>query len=167
MHDKFKAKLVKQERALEIYFDALKSLYEEKILVNKQSFTNQIGEWLVETIFSGTRAKNAIQKGWDVKVGEKKIQIKTHSKASTNKAKHTTITKSSLENVDELIIIVFSSNYKIDAFYIIPCEDATKYIEYKNKKTPREREQLKWSSLKAFKVDLDTLPMQNVISIFK
>jgi hypothetical protein len=47
MDDKFKAKLVKQERALEIYFDALKSLYEEKILVNKQSFTNQIGEWLV------------------------------------------------------------------------------------------------------------------------
>jgi hypothetical protein len=165
MNDEFKAKLVKQEKALKRYFDALKSLYDEKILVNKQSFTNQIGEWLVESIFDGKRAENAIQKGWDVKVGDKTIQVKTHSKAETNGARQTTITKSSLENVHELIIIVFSSNYRIDAFYIIPCEDATKYIEYKNKKTPRE--QLNWSRITAFKIDLDLLPRQDIISIFR
>lgn len=165
MNDEFKAKLVKQEKALKRYFDALKSLYDEKILVNKQSFTNQIGEWLVESIFDGKRAENAIQKGWDVKVGDKTIQVKTHSKAETNGARHTAIKKSTLENVDELIIIEFSSAYKIDAIFIIPTEEAIKHIEFKNKNPPRE--QLNWSRIRAFKIDLDSLPKQEIISIFR
>lgn len=71
--------------AIHNYFNALEALYENGILLNKKDFTGQLGEWFVETIYDGERAKSGNEKGWDIKVADKYIQVKTHSKAKGNK----------------------------------------------------------------------------------
>ena len=71
-------------------------------MVNRHSFTNQIGEWLVETIYEGKRASSGIQAGWDVQAAHKNIQVKTHAKAINNNSNFTVISSSSKEHIDEL-----------------------------------------------------------------
>ncbi len=154
-----------QKQALNIFFGALKSLHDEKILINKKDFTCQIGEWLVETIYDGKRSKNGIQKGWDVEVCGKYIQVKAHSKAETNKKnRFSALKKYSDVQIDELIIIEFTFDYKLNEFYIVPWSEATKHIVVRGKKNPRS--EINWSSLQDYKVDIKTLPRQDIISIF-
>ncbi len=71
-------------QALREYFDVLRKLQSERILINKKDFTCQIGEWLIEAIYDGSRATSGIQKGWDVEIKNKRIQVKTHAKAIGN-----------------------------------------------------------------------------------
>ena len=62
----------------------LNKLRDEGVLLNKKDFTCQIGEWLAETISDGKRATNGIQKGWDVEIKGKFIQVKAHAKKQGN-----------------------------------------------------------------------------------
>jgi hypothetical protein len=151
--------------AIKIYLDALQKLHDEKILINRHSFTNQIGEWLVETIYDGQRAKSGIQAGWDVQANGKNIQVKTHSKATSNDSNFTAISSESKTRIDELIIINFSPEYKILEFYKIPWIEAIQHIKFSGKKNPRE--ELNWSQIKLFRVDISTLPRQDIITFFK
>ncbi|GEM_PF-1172999 len=149
--------------ALLDYFEAVKVLRNQNILINKHSFTNQIGEWLVETIFGGKRAANG-QKGWDVNVNGKHIQVKTHSKAETNKSRFSAVNKCDSEQIDELIIIVFSAEYKIKNFFIIPWEIACPLIR---ERTTKNKLELNWSAVKEYEVSIDSLPKQEIVSLFK
>jgi hypothetical protein len=68
------------QTVLKELFAMLNKLRDEGVLLNKKDFTCQIGEWLAETIFDGKRATNGIQKGWDVEIKGKFIQVKAHAK---------------------------------------------------------------------------------------
>ena len=156
---------MKEANAIKEYLKASKKLRELGILKNKHSFTNQVGEWLVETIFEGARATSGIQKAWDIDVNGKKIQVKTHSKDGTNPARFTTISKDiGSEELDELVIIVFSSEYKLQEFYKIPWIKALEKIKPRGKKSPRE--ELNWSEMEEFRVDITELPHQEIVKIF-
>ena len=90
----------------------MKTLRDEGILINKKDFTCQIGEWLVAMLYDGKRATSGIQKGWDVDVMGTHIQVKAHAKVETNSAKFSAVDKDSTERIDELVIVVFTFDYK-------------------------------------------------------
>lgn len=155
--------LPEKSRALKAYFEAVKQLRIEQILTNQKDFTCQIGEWLVEEIYNGKRATSGIQKGWDVEIDGKFIQVKAHAKANPNK--YSAIEKESTEKIDELIIIVFTPDYKLKEFYKAPWEEVLKHIAVSGIKEPRE--EIRWSKLKAYKQSIDKLPKQEIISLFR
>lgn len=151
--------------ALKNFFEAMDILRDENILINKKDFTCQIGEWLVEMIYNGKRSKNGIEKGWDVEVENKFIQVKTHSKADTNTNRWSRIDKDFDVQIDILIIIIFSQDYKLREFYHIPWIEAIKYIKLRGKMKPSN--ELNWSSIKNYKIEIDHLPNQEIISFFR
>ena len=76
--------LTEIKNAILDYLSALRKMRQLNITPNSKDFTSQLGEWLVEQIYEGKRAESGIQKCWDVIVGNKKIQVKTHAKANIN-----------------------------------------------------------------------------------
>lgn len=152
-------------KALKNFFEAMHTLREEKILLNKKDFTGQIGEWLVEMIYGGKRATNGVQKGWDVEVSGKFIQVKTHSKKEGNNNRWTKVDKEYDIHIDTLIIVVFSHDYELKEFYKIPWEEAMEHIKLRGKKSPRN--ELNWSDVKEFKIDFNNLPNQHIIDLFR
>jgi hypothetical protein len=159
-----KSDLKDKAKALDNFFNAMKELREQGILINKKDFTCQIGEWLVEMIYEGKRATSGIQKGWDVDVKGKHIQVKAHAKAEANNAKFSAVDKDSTETIDELIIVVFTFDYKLKAFYKVPWNVALPLIKLRGKKTPRN--EITWSSIKAYKIEIKQLPHQEIVSLF-
>lgn len=151
--------------ALKAFLEAMKTLRDEGILINKKDFTCQIGEWLVEMLYEGKRATSGIQKGWDVDVKGRHIQVKAHAKAETNKASFSAVDKDSTERIDELIIVVFTFDYKLKAFYKVPWEIAYPKIKLRGKKNPRN--EITWSSIKDYKIEKENLPRQEIVSLFK
>lgn len=151
--------------ALEVFFSALNVLRDQKILINNKDFTCQIGEWLVEMLYDGKRATSGIQKGWDVEAQGKHFQVKTHAKAETNSAKFSAVEKESAEQIDELIIIVFTFDYKLKEFYKVPWSYAYPNIKLRGKKNPRY--EINWSSIKHYKIALESLPHQEVVNLFR
>lgn len=157
--------LQSKAQALDRFFNAMKTLRDEEILINKKDFTCQIGEWLVEMLYNGKRATSGNQEGWDVDVKGRHVQVKAHAKAETNTAKFSAVDKDSNEKIDELIIIVFTFDYKLKAFYKVPWEIAYPKIKLRGKKTPRNV--IAWSSIKDFKIEKKNLPRQEIIELFK
>lgn len=168
MHnDKTPLKLIEtktKKLALQTFFDAMKTLREEGILINKKDFTCQIGEWLIEMIYNGKRSLNGIEKGWDVKSNNEFIQVKTHSKREGNKNRWTKVDKEFDIKIDTLIIIVFSHDYKLKEFYRIPWSEAVKNIKLRGIKSPRN--ELNWSQVKQYKIEIFDLPHQEIIELF-
>lgn len=142
----------------------MKKLRDEKILINKKDFTCQIGEWLVEILYNGKRATSGIQKGWDVDISGKHIQVKAHAKAEGNKNRWSAVEKETTETIDELIIVVFTFDYKLKEFYKAPWLKAIPHIKLRGKKKPRY--EINWNAIKEFKIELNTLPSQDIISLF-
>ncbi|HEV7347822.1 hypothetical protein [Telluribacter sp.] len=61
-----------------------------------------------------------------MKVGDIKIQVKSHSKAKTTKRANTDFKYSEDASIDVFIIVIFTDNYKIKTIYEIPWETALK-----------------------------------------
>lgn len=144
------------------YLTSLGELQRYGILQNKKDFTSQIGEWLVYKLYGGQRAESAIQKNWDIKLGDKFIQVKTHSKASTNKNRWTSITPAADTDIHELITVIFTPDYKLREFYKTPWTEALKLI-----RIHKYRSVIHWDHQKQFQINIDELPNQNILSIFR
>ena len=112
--------------AIENFLTALKRLIDLKIINSRKDFTSQLGEWLIAEMYGATIAESGKQKDWDMKLGEKKIQVKAHSKALTTKRKNTDFKYSEDASIDIFIIVVFTDNYKIKTIYEIPWSVALK-----------------------------------------
>lgn len=153
--------ILELKMALNDYFQSLKKLQEIGVTTNKKDFTSQIGEWLAEKIYNGQRAASGIQKYWDIEAEDGKIQVKTHSKSKTTTARWSAIKYDIDANVDFVVIIVFSEDYKLNEFFKIPWKDCLNLIR-RNK----DRDVLMWDHLKDFKIELTQLPNQEIISIF-
>jgi hypothetical protein len=155
-------KYTETQLALKNYFEALSTLKRLGIVPNKKDFTSQIGEWLVNEIYNGALALNPIQKHWDLKLDHIRIQVKTHAKASTNKNRWTPIEYNSDAEIDILIIVIFSEDYGLKEFYSVPWKEALTLI-----RVHKYRKLIYWDHLKNFKIELDELPNQEVISLLK
>lgn len=152
-------------QAINNYINCLKVLTENKILLNKKDFTGQLGEWLVETVFEGERAPSGIQAGWDVKTKDKFIQVKSHAKAINNKARFSAVDKDTLVKVDELIIVVFTHDYKLKEFYQVPWEIVVEKTKLRGQKT--KRNEINWNDILEYRKELNALPNQEIINMFK
>jgi hypothetical protein len=136
-------------------------LQEIGITTNKKDFTSQIGEWLAEKVFNGKRAESGIQKYWDIDSEIGKIQVKTHSKSKTTKARWSAIKYDVDAEVDFVVIVVFSEDYQLTEFYQVPWKDCLKLIR-RNK----DRDVLMWDHIIHFKIEIKNIPNQEIISIF-
>lgn len=146
-----------QEFALTQYFDSLKRLREVGVLKNSKDFTGQLGEWLASSIYNGRLSDNGIQPYWDFCANGLKYQVKTHAKAATTNRTSTDIKMNPAADVDQVVIIIFDENYKLQCIYNAPYKECLPLIKNGS---------LSWKKLKPFQVDLDTLP-QKFIKFFK
>lgn len=152
----------KLKTAFENYFKALNELKALGVTQNKKDFTSQLGEWLVETLYDGKRAENGIQKYWDIASALGKIQVKTHAKASSNKARWSAIKYDVDSNVDYVVILVFTEDYKLREFYKVPWKKCLDLI-----KRNKNRDVLMWDHLKKHQIPIDELPKQELVALFK
>lgn len=152
---------IKLQNAFKNYFSALEELNKLGVTQNKKDFTPQLGEWLVETLYNGKRAENGIQKYWDVKVNNELIQVKTHAKSKTTSARWSSISLDEHAELNTVVIIVFSEDYKLREFYKISWTDCINNISQL-----KSGDVLYWDHLKAFKILIDESPKQEIIKIF-
>lgn len=148
--------------AFENYFKAINELNALGITQNKKDFTSQLGEWFVERLYDGKRSENGIEKYWDIDSSLGKIQVKTHAKASSTKARWSAIKYDVDSNVDYVVIIVFAEDFKLREFYKVPWKECLDLIR-RNK----DRDVLMWDHLKKFSIEIDHLPKQEIVELFK
>jgi hypothetical protein len=152
----------KIQTALNDYLTSFKKLQELGVTTNKKDFTSQIGEWFVSELFDGQRAESGVQKDWDLKIKDKFIQVKTHSKAPKTTARWTAIKYDKNAKIDELITVIFTADYKLREFYKTPWNEALKLI-----KRQKNRDVIYWDDQKQFEIKLADLPKPNLISLFR
>jgi hypothetical protein len=150
------------KKQLNIFFGSLFELRNLGVAPNSKDFTSQLGEWLVSEIFNGKRAQSGIQKDWDVKVDGKNYQVKTHAKSVTDKNKWSYVNYKDDAEIDFILLIVFTPDYKLKEFYKISWEECLPLI--------RERKDgrvINWSALKNYRLNIDDLNNQELISLFR
>ncbi len=147
--------------ALHNYFQSLNILKQLGVVTNKKDFTSQIGEWLIEEIYCGKRADSGIQKYWDIESDIGKIQVKTHSKSKTTTARWSAIKYDVDAEVDLVIIVVFTEDYKLNEFYQVPWSECLNLIR-RNK----NRDVLMWDHIKKYKLEISLLKNQEIVSLF-
>ncbi len=109
-----------KKQAIEKFLMWLQKLNELKIFNSRRDFTSQLGEWLIAEMYNAELAESGKQKDWDMKVGQTKIQVKTHSKAKTTKRANTDFKYDKNADIDIFIIVVFTDEYKIKTIYELP-----------------------------------------------
>jgi hypothetical protein len=105
-------------RAIDDYrlaHEALESLG----VVRSQRTVADYGEWLAAEILSLPICTSRTQKDWDLELTGRRVQVKTHAKASTNRARRTPISKTPLA-YDELAIVVLTPTLRLREFYLLP-----------------------------------------------
>lgn len=147
--------------AIHDYFKSFNRLKELGVVTNKKDFTSQIGEWLVQEIYSGKRAESGIQKYWDIESNLGKIQVKSHSKSKTTTARWSAIKYDFDAEVDFVVIVVFTEEYQLKEFYQIPWKDCLNLIR-RNK----DRDVLMWDHIVDYQLDISHLTNQEIVSIF-
>ena len=148
--------------AIHDYFKAFRRLKELGVVINKKDFTSQIGEWFVQEVYGGKRAEKGNQKYWDIETNIGKIQVKTHSKAKTTKARWSAIKYDLDAEVDFVVIVVFSEDYQLKEFYMVPWQNCLTLIR-RNK----DRDVLMWDHVQEeFKPEISQLSNQEAVSIF-
>jgi hypothetical protein len=90
-------------------------------VIRSQKIVSDYGEWIACRLLKGTPSDSRTQKGWDIKVGDKHIQVKTHAKAQTNRTRWTPIPKT--PDFHELLIIVLSPKYLVSDIFLVPVKD--------------------------------------------
>jgi hypothetical protein len=151
------------KQAVDEYKNALRRLHSLGVLKNQKDFTSQIGEWFVESLYEGKRAVSGKQQYWDIITESNlKIQVKSHAKAATTKARFTSAKKLLHPGYDLLILVVFDSEYCIKELYKVPFSVVTQRCKQEKSDTV-----IYWDSLIEFKVNLSELENQKLISIFK
>jgi hypothetical protein len=121
-------------------------------IIRSQRMVADFGEWFASQLLSMSLCSNRTQQGWDLESSGKRIQVKTHAKALTNRARRTTLRKDALE-FDELAVVVLTETYRVRAFYLVPREAVETLAPYKDGKRV-----LSWNALKSF--ELRTVPVK-------
>lgn len=149
------------QKHLNDLLDSLGHLSRLGVLTTKHSLTSQLGEFLVANLFDGELALNSTQKHWDVKIGDDKfIQVKTHAKSNSNKNRWTELKYSEDAVITELIIVVFTEDYKLKEFYKVPWNEAFAISVNKSRRI------ISWNKLNDYKQKIESLPKQELVQLF-
>lgn len=129
-------------------------------VIRSERLVGEIGEWLFTAIYGGTRATSSSQKGWDVKLDEKRVQVKTHAKGDKNNARWTELNYDN-NAFDEIAILVFTRTFHLKEFYRAPSVTVMQRAENSGK-----QKIVKWDKLKDCRIDLDKLPHQEIVALY-
>ena len=136
--------------AIESFLKSLRKLKDLEIMSNQKDFTSQIGEWIIATLYGADLAKSGNQKGWDMSIGNEKIQVKSHAKAKTTPRAETDFKYSDDAEFDIFVIVIFDESYKIKNIYKIP-KSVAMNLKLKSRKEPV----IVWTQIpKEFDLDL-------------
>lgn len=149
------------ENALTNYFQALKELRNQGVLLNSKDFTSQLGEWIAEEYFDGKRSENGIQKHWDINSSIGKIQVKTHAKGDNTTARWSNLKKIETTEIDFVVIIVFTKNYQLKEFYNAPWN-----VVYEKIRQHRDADRIFWDDLIDYKIDINELKKHPIFKNF-
>jgi hypothetical protein len=86
--------------------------------ISSQRIVGDLGEWVASQTLQLPLCSNRNQKGWDLEGDGLHVQVKAHAKGAENKAKRTSLALDAL-NYDGLVIVVFSSDYFLEAIYLL------------------------------------------------
>lgn len=154
--------VVKQKqirRAIDQFVSA-KDVLRDLGVVRSERLVSEIGEWFFTALFGGCKADSATQKGWDVSLDNRKIQIKTHAKGDNNSARWTEYNYTE-GACDEVVIIVFTARFYLKEFYRIPISHVVGNLKKSKQKTV-----LRWNDFAAFRISLNNLPRQEIVSLY-
>ena len=147
---------------LDLYLTSYEKLKSLGVITNRRDFTSQIGEWFVSNLTKGKISSNGIQKDWDLIINDSKIQVKSHSKASTTSARWSSVKNYNKNSeIDYLAILVFDVSYKIQDFYFLSWHNALNLI-----RVQKHDRIINWSDLNEYKVDLKSLKDSFLIKMF-
>jgi hypothetical protein len=127
-------------------------------VMRTQRFHADLGEWLAEIIFNGSRSSNPIEKHWDVLIDKRKVQVKTHAKSSSNSNARTLIKCDDQRQFDELILIILSQAFYIKAIYRISKAKLKTLLDADSK--------ISWKKLSKFQIPNDQLSRIDAIRPF-
>ncbi len=130
-------------------------------VVRSERLVSEIGEWFFTALYGGDRAGTSVQKGWDIMLNDKKIQVKTHAKGDKNTARWTDLNYYDENSFDELVIIVFTKTFQLKEFYRAP----SKAVMGKAEKRSGKR-QIKWDKLQDYRIELSKLPHQEILALY-
>jgi hypothetical protein len=130
-------------------------------VIRSERMIGEIGEWFVELLLGGSRAESTPQSGYDIVLGQKRIQVKTHAKGDNNNARWTAY-HYPRGAFDELIIVVFTKELFLKEFYRLP-----KTAAYEDVDRTKKQHVVKWDHLKQYQVALEDLPNQPLVNAFK
>jgi hypothetical protein len=149
--------------AIADYLQAWAKLKELKVLNTKKDFTSQIGEFIAASVYEGKPSISSVQKDWDIKLSDgKKVQVKSHAKASTNKNRWTPVPYPEDAEIDLYIIVVFTEDYKLKHFFEAPWKEL-----WNLSKKDKARRLVRWNKLEKFdRVTQDDFRANNLIKLF-
>ena len=114
--------------------------------IRSERVTGEIGEWFAEKLTGARRAETTSQTGWDLLLGDKRIQVKCHAKGDQNNARWTQWTyKDKL--FDELIILVFNKELYLNEAYRMTYEQAHVRVKWDQKQVV-----LRWDDCTDFRI---------------
>jgi hypothetical protein len=87
-------------------------------VIRSQKFQSDYGEWLASQVLELPLATSRVQPHWDLAKGARRVQVRTHSRAETNRAKRTVL-KADRMDFSELAILVLDSDYRLVDFFLI------------------------------------------------
>jgi hypothetical protein len=128
-------------------------------VIRSERFTGELGEWFVGEMYNALPAASTSQKGWDLMLGDRRIQVKTHAKGDGNNARWTELGKYTEEDFDELIIVVFTKEFSLKELYKVPVKDAISHVKGKQRV-------IGWNDISRFKIKLKNLPKQDLVKLF-
>ena len=134
----------------------IKKKLSELNVVRSEKIVSDIGEWFFTAIYGGERADRPTQEGWDVKLGSKKIQIKTHARGNATSARYSVVGK--FDKFDKLVIIVFTNDFFLKEFYFAPANQVER-----NSRKRSKRIEIDWDQLKKYKIPLGSLPKRQIV----
>jgi hypothetical protein len=151
------------QTAIADYLQAWAKLKELKVLNTKKDFTSQLGEFIAASVYEGKPSTSSIQKDWDIThLDGRKVQVKSHAKASTNNNRWTPVPYSENAEIDLYTIVVFTEDYRIKHFFETPWEEL-----WALSKVDSGRRFIRWNALENFdRVTHDDFRDNDLIKLF-
>jgi hypothetical protein len=143
------------------YKELKRALREAGISNSEGNILSEIGEWLATQIFGGLRASKSNQRHCDINYDGVRRQVKTHAKAEKNRTRWTLLNYPEDAQIDELIIIIFTSDLVLKEIYKIPWADVQPKI------SKRKKPNIAWNTISAYSLEINKLPHQEIIKLFQ
>ena len=160
---------MKGDKALSNYYygvrDALNKIAAGKQILRKlnvirsERFVGELGEWFVCEIYGALRP-NLKCKYWNLMLGMHRIQVKAHGNGDCDIFRHTMFEKYTEDDFDELIIVIFTKEFKLQELYKLPAKEAISKAA--GKKLPA----IAWNDISDYKIRLQDLPNQDLVKLF-